>query len=681
MTLRFLKRAPRCNHPINHTLSIRHYGIMELESKFGANFKKIQELDLEKANALEKKMHVFINRIQKSSTLNDTITVHDGEKVPIEGDGENIPKPNMQKIIQASYNWNPYHGRTTKKNEKMQHDHLDAIPDEYKQAGWGMQTAPITGSTHIHKMFPNTDILKNMMQDGQRVFEMGHLLTNPLREMGYRDANIAEGRDYNVVERVLEPFASNIVEEWHGSQAIESQKQTEPIDTEDDMNLSQRQLIMRRLKQRAEKAYKDNDSLPPYKYGFEDIPVFITQTNYHSPDKLGDAKRTRELKATACVYLKYIFPNMTRAQRTACTLIGGKQYNPKTTALNLYCTNHYFNSENEKQIMDWIGRLILEIERFAEYLSNSDAPDEITWEEYKDRYADEWNKDVIRRKWNKYRWKQKMLSLPEHLRGNYNLYQNGRRMNKLARYLDVSYDKAFVDAGNILQREGPKKGTATEYYEGYLPSMEEIVGTEIDALPDQPSDYMIQKEENEKEKKEMIGRFNIVTDYPKNKRHTFGVNSCYLIPPSDKQFEDVENAFHMPLAQPFSGLRLRKHKLTPWTNSSMMKLYRNERSRVGMKLVFGDEQFKAAMVKKTQEIEGEKAKQKMKQQQQALKMGRKRSRKKNMELQRKMEERELKMKHRLQKKNNEAEDNPLFMYLGSKKIAKQFQSSVTDISV
>ena len=360
---------------------------MELQEKFGENFKKIHELDLENATPLEKKMYTFISRIEKSTTLNDSVIVHATEKVEREeGDkGENAAKPNMGKIVQQAYNWNPYYGRSTKKNSKMQHDHLDAIPDEYKQSGWGMQTAPITGSPQIHKMFPNTNILKNMMADGQRVFEMGHLLTNPLKEMGYRDANIAEGRDYNVLERVLQPFSSNVVEEWHGSQAIASQKETEPFDEELDPKLTQKQLIMRRLKQRAEQAFAENESLPPFKFGFEDIPIFTKQTNHHAPDKLGDAKRTRELKAKSSIFLNCIFPNMTKYEEWACKLIGGKFYNPKTTKLTFQCTNHYFHKENEKQIVEWVGRLIVEIERLAECLENNkDMRDgNMTWEQYK----------------------------------------------------------------------------------------------------------------------------------------------------------------------------------------------------------------------------------------------------------------------------------------------------------
>merc|ERR1719461_1030650 len=91
-----------------------------------------------------------------------------------------------------------------------------------------MQPAAITGSPQIHKIFPNTNIIKNTINDGQRVFDIGHLLTNPLKELGFRDANISKGRDYNVLERTLQPFSSNVVEEWHGMQPIESQKETEP---------------------------------------------------------------------------------------------------------------------------------------------------------------------------------------------------------------------------------------------------------------------------------------------------------------------------------------------------------------------------------------------------------------------------------------------------------------------
>eukprot|EP01083_Nonionella_stella_P281756 958864_1 len=156
--------------------------------------------------------------------------------------------------------------------------------------------------------------------------------------MGFRDANIADGRDYNVLERTLQPFSSNVIEQWHGSQAINSQKETfdefvEKHNNKEMHGLTQRQLIMRRLKERARIAYIENESLPPYKFGYEDIPVFVYQKNYHCPDKLGDPKRTRELKAVAEIYLKYIWPNMSDMTDKACRIIGGKYYHAKTTKM------------------------------------------------------------------------------------------------------------------------------------------------------------------------------------------------------------------------------------------------------------------------------------------------------------------------------------------------------------
>ena len=60
--------------------------------------------------------------------------------------------------------------------------------------------------------------------------------------------------------------------------------------------MTKRQVIMKRLKENAINSYEvNNNVLPPFKFGFEDIPIFIYQRNYHSPDKLGSAKRTREL--------------------------------------------------------------------------------------------------------------------------------------------------------------------------------------------------------------------------------------------------------------------------------------------------------------------------------------------------------------------------------------------------
>ena len=297
-------------------------------------------------------------------------------------------------------------------------------------------------------------------------------------------------------------------------------------------------------------------------------------------------------------------------------------------------------------------------------------------------YDEEWSEEIICKKWNKYRWKQKMLSLPSHLRGNYNLYQSGNRMKKIAKYADLMYDKTFADAANILQREGPKKGNAAEYYQDYTPNVTEIMTpSQVEALPQDPSNYFIDRAmEIEKQEPVMMNRFNIVGRPKKRRRAPFGVNSCFLIPSSDSQFDDVSNAFHVPLSQPFTGLRLRRFKLTPWTNSKMMKLYRYENNRLGMKLIFGDEQFKKQMVKKIEEMEAEKAKQKVKIKQQQMQQGRRRHRKKAAAMAHQEELKQIRRKQMQQKDAQKQQENPLFNYLGTKKIAKQFQSQISDIS-
>lgn len=259
-------------------------------------------------------------------------------------------------------------------------------------------------------------------------------------------------------------------------------------------------------------------------------------------------------------------------------------------------------------------------------------------------------------------------------------------MHKMAQYLDLMYDRAFIDAGNLLQREGPKKGTATDYYEHYIPPMEEMM-EKVDHLPVAPREYILHRQDPDADK--VIRPFNIVRNDEFGSRHlqrklstltSFGVNSCFLIPSSDKLFEDPDNAFHYPLAQPFTGLRLRKMKLTPWTDARMMRLYRWGTSRLGMKLVFGDEQFKKATLKRVAEAESEKKKAKTKNKANQMSQGRRRDRKKFQALQHQYELKRIRKKKYQQKEANEQEDNPLFLYLGSKKISKQFQSQITDIS-
>merc|ERR1712176_825570 len=100
------------------------------------------------------------------------------------------------------------------------------------------------------------------------------------------------------------------------------------------------------------------------------------------------------------------------------------------------------------------------------------------------------------------------------MRTNYNLYSGGNRMKKFAKYGDLMYDKTFADASNILQREGPKKGNAMEYFSNYVPNMDEIMtdSCQIDCLPNDPSNYYIQQnnEQNNENEQMIMNKFNIV---------------------------------------------------------------------------------------------------------------------------------------------------------------------------
>lgn len=82
------------------------------------------------------------------------------------------------------------------------------------------------------------------------------------------------------------------------------------------------------------------------------------------------------------------------------------------------------------------------------------SPECLTWEEYRDKWADTWDRERTDRKMHKQAWTQRMLALPSHVRSNANLYLSGERMRKTARYADHVYSK-MVDAENILQVEGP----------------------------------------------------------------------------------------------------------------------------------------------------------------------------------------------------------------------------------
>lgn len=710
----------------------------------------------------------------------------------------------MHKVVNKYYNWNPYHGRTTKSNANMQLDKLPSIPPEYKQGGWGMQPQSRTNCPDVYKLFPNTDILHNLMWDGQRVDEMAHLLYNPLRELGHRQPSIADGRDYNVLERVLAPYNENIVEEWHGLQPIQDQMQNgtqnmtdfncnESIEKLQKMNeneinlqleifdisikgtlkekiailttklreqesneykerdmkrmeslnkhrissdvklhsLTKKQLLMRTLKKKAEESFEQRLSLPPFKYGYEDVPVLVRQRNFHAPDYLGDVKRTRELKADMSIFMKHVFPDMTKEQSIACALIAGRQYNRETTELRLICTDNYCYSENETKIIQWISKIILEIERLSICIDpQTEKINCSTWEEYKDKHENEWKEEQIKLRWHKYRWTQEMLSMPEHLRSNANLYQSGPRMKKISTYLDVMYDKAFIDAAHILQREGPKKHNALQFSQPYVPYFyEKTVKNSnslpmnkygynfensmnrffkrtydpqlhsqrfierLDELPIEPRDYILNRNDF-KSDNEVIHKFSKI-DFSNDKKRnainfnyndseyaTFGLRSSYQIPSS--QVNEYLGEWNVPLAQPFSGLRLRKKKLTPWTNGHLMQYYRSKyHKRLALKLVFGNPLSKKSVAEEIKLKEEKIKSEELKKVQKQLNQGPKRKRKKAAVKIAKIEQKMVRRKKINDKFNQKPERNPFFISMKSAQnivIKKRTDPKIKDIS-
>ena len=52
-------------------------------------------------------------------------------------------------------------------------------------------------------------------------------------------------------------------------------------------NSTKEQLLMRKLEDKARESYELKQSLPPFKYGFENVPVITYQHHWHAPDYLG----------------------------------------------------------------------------------------------------------------------------------------------------------------------------------------------------------------------------------------------------------------------------------------------------------------------------------------------------------------------------------------------------------
>ena len=202
----------------------RHYGILELQEKYGPQFRKVQKLNKHDATPLERKIYAFANRVAKSPKFSQEMIVSQKNEIVTT---ELKTKPNMEKIVSEHYNWNPYNVSGQKKTRMP--DGLPEIPEEYRQGGFGLQQMARKDTTDIYKMFPNNEVIKHIVGGvDMRVDELGHLLTNPLKELGYRNHNIAQGRDYNVMERMMSQFSDDVVETWHGPRPIEMQQERTP---------------------------------------------------------------------------------------------------------------------------------------------------------------------------------------------------------------------------------------------------------------------------------------------------------------------------------------------------------------------------------------------------------------------------------------------------------------------
>ena len=721
----------------------RNYSVLELQKKY-ENFTKIPVLNPGESTPLERKIHQFVTRMNRSKNLNKECTIIDGEVVNPGLKG----KPNMRNLITDTYNWNPYTRRVSNnasRTEKGTKGSIsnESLPNEYRQSGWGMQPQPRRDNNpDIYKMFPNTSVLKNIINDGNRLNNLGHLVTNPLRELGYRDNNIENGRDFNVIERVLNPMSDNIVESWHGIDPIHSQfddindmESSEYIENQDLHYLTKEQYTMRQLKINAKKSYELKLSLPPFKYGFEDVPVLIEQKHIHAPDYIGDAKRTRELKAILHVNMEHIFPEIkgdmdpnNKNILYAIKMICGRRFNKRNNILTISCEDNYFYIENEDKIVNILSKLITEIQRLSKCLNSNDLniynPNTnnkiIKWEEYFELYKDNMNHENIKRKYDKERWLNEMISMPVHIRSNFNLYNSGLRMQKVTKYCDLYYNK-MIDAGNLLQKEGPKMYNSMTYYKKKIRNKYKSFllpdNTKhgffriIDDLPNNINEYSIKypvttyiDRHNNKisqhkfdykdlshlyNSPENIEFFNAsdppnplgnIKDYPRGVRKRlrripapkklpnnwpiFGLKSGYQIPQTDV-IKYCGN-WNVPLAQPFVGLRLRKNNITPTSSSTMMKIYNrhpNVRKPAAMKMIFGHE-YKQNIY----EIEDKEAKKieilKQKRKAKRAQMGGKRA-KKERDLKKQKEEQLLleKKKYFDKNKNLKTEKDGIYNYM------------------
>jgi len=315
--------------------------------------------------------------------------------------------------------------------------------------------------------------MKRAVQNGRNL-DKAHTLYNPLLEGGQRQDDVA---------------GSNYIDIFHPSQ-----QDLIPSLTPEQSQIHEDRFAAKRYIQEMLEGEEYNEStLPPYKSGFEDVPVKKAQSDFWFPGYDLEMQRRRELRVKFSILVKHIRPALTAQQIDALEDLmkfsnlkrhhwRDPRFNRKTGEIILTCKDCYTRAENERRILEWFTKLINESRKLG------DSPECGSWEDYEAKWQQIWAEEDIVERQKKFSWKQRMLSTPEYMRKNANLYLAGPRMRKSARYADRVYDK-MVDVGAILQREGPKAANPLAFWKNDIPLNIDQFRSDVDDLPENPDKF------------------------------------------------------------------------------------------------------------------------------------------------------------------------------------------------
>jgi len=456
------------NRPLKSKLKDSASGILRLQGKFGKDFQFVDHVEQKEKTGSssslkwrDKRELKYVKdvldgqeRDEKLKKLDDTAT--DLSKIPFE------------RVQSREYNWNPYQDHN--KDKPDVNEHLSQVSDSYRQGGWGMQAHPRWNSRYW-KIWPSTRVAKRAVESGRNIAAASSIY-NPLEEGGQRHDPL---------------LGNNYIDIHHPNSAVLN------IPEHDSKTVTDRLAAERFIKEQMEAEEDLLRSLPPYKSGFEDVPVKFHQRDFWFPGYDEDTQRRRELKVRASLLIKHVRPALTGEQIEALDELMKKsnikykhhtysRFNKKTGEIFLFCEDCHTRPENERRVLKWFTRLIAEARRLG------DSPESASWDEYNAKWGDIWEEEDAVEKRKKASWILRKAHLPDFMRKNSNLYLSGKRMLKSVRYADRMHAK-MNDTGLILQREGPTKGNGMSFWKEQIPINMDQFRSDVDHLPADPDNY------------------------------------------------------------------------------------------------------------------------------------------------------------------------------------------------